>query len=409
VMPDVATYIKMDKGSNLIFQGILIFLILFTIFNTLSMSVLERQREFAMLMAVGTTPGRLRLQVLVETIFLGLIGCFFGLLLGGITVLYGHLYGINLSGIMGESVNISGFALSSRMYTKVSLDIFLGSTITVFAATLLLGLIPVRRATRISIVDTLRWENAPQVSFKREASKEEKMKEMVQTQNLTKDYGQDGVVTRALRGVTVTLAAGEFAAMAGPSGSGKSTLLNIIGGLDRPTSGTARVQGRELSGMSGSALSRLRRDNIGFIFQAYNLIPVLTALENAEYVLMLQGVPSRKREERVRAILKEVGLEGLENRFPRQLSGGQQQRVAIARAIASEPSLVLADEPTANVDSKTARSLLKLMRRLNEEKGITFLFSTHDQAVMKEAKRLILLQDGQIIHEDHREEENYSR
>jgi len=235
------------------------------------------------------------------------------------------------------------------------------------------------------------------------------MKEMVQTQNLTKDYGQDGVVTRALRGVTVTLAAGEFAAMAGPSGSGKSTLLNIIGGLDRPTSGTARVQGRELSGMSGSALSRLRRDNIGFIFQAYNLIPVLTALENAEYVLMLQGVPSRKREERVRAILKEVGLEGLENRFPRQLSGGQQQRVAIARAIASEPSLVLADEPTANVDSKTARSLLKLMRRLNEEKGITFLFSTHDQAVMKEAKRLILLQDGQIIHEDHREEENYSR
>jgi ABC-type lipoprotein release transport system permease subunit len=156
VMPDVATYIKMDKGSNLIFQGILIFLILFTIFNTLSMSVLERQREFAMLMAVGTTPGRLRLQVLVETIFLGLIGCFFGLLLGGITVLYGHLYGINLSGIMGESVNISGFALSSRMYTKVSLDIFLGSTITVFAATLLLGLVPVRRATRISIVDTLR-------------------------------------------------------------------------------------------------------------------------------------------------------------------------------------------------------------------------------------------------------------
>jgi len=235
------------------------------------------------------------------------------------------------------------------------------------------------------------------------------MKEMVQTQNLTKDYGQDGVVTRALRGVTVTLAAGEFAAMAGPSGSGKSTLLNIIGGLDRPTSGTARVQGRELSGMSGSALSRLRRDNIGFIFQAYNLIPVLTALENAEYVLMLQGVPSRKREERVRAILKEVGLEGLENRFPRQLSGGQQQRVAIARAIASEPSLVLADEPTANVDSKTARSLLKLMRRLNEEKGITFLFSTHDQAVMKEAKRLILLQDGQIIHEDHREAESYSR
>jgi putative ABC transport system ATP-binding protein len=234
--------------------------------------------------------------------------------------------------------------------------------------------------------------------------KEKSMNEIIETEGLTKDYGQDGVVTRALRGVNLTLTAGEFAAMAGPSGSGKSTLLNIIGGLDRPTTGTARVQGQDLAKMSGTDLSRMRRDCIGFIFQAYNLIPVLTALENAEYVLMLQGVPPREREERIRAILNEVGLEGMENRFPRELSGGQQQRVAIARAIASEPALVLADEPTANVDSKTARSLLELMRRLNEEKGITFLFSTHDQAVMKQARRLIILQDGQIIHEDHRGE-----
>jgi len=230
------------------------------------------------------------------------------------------------------------------------------------------------------------------------------MDDIIETRDLTKDYGQDGIVTRALRGVNLTLAAGEFTAMAGPSGSGKSTLLNIIGGLDRPTSGTARVQGRDLSEMSGTDLSRMRRDCIGFIFQAYNLIPVLTALENAEYVLMLQGVPAREREERVRALLKEVGLEGMEHRFPRELSGGQQQRVAIARAIASEPALVLADEPTANVDSKTAKGLLELMRHLNEEKGITFLFSTHDQAVMKQAKRLIILQDGHIIHEDHKGE-----
>jgi len=156
VMPDVATYIKMDKGSNLIFQAILIFLILFTIFNTLSMSVLERQREFAMLLAVGTTARRLRLQVFAETVFLGVIGCVAGLFFGGLAVVYGHVYGINLSAIMGESVNISGFALSSRMYTKLSFGIFFGSAVTVLAATLLLGLIPVRRATRISIVDTLR-------------------------------------------------------------------------------------------------------------------------------------------------------------------------------------------------------------------------------------------------------------
>ncbi len=156
VMPDVATYIKMDKGSNLIFQAILIFLILFTIFNTLSMSVLERQREFAMLLAVGTTARRLRLQVFAETVFLGVIGCVAGLFFGGLAVVYGHVYGINLSAIMGESVNISGFALSSRMYTKLSFGIFFGSAVTVLTATLLLGLIPVRRATRISIVDTLR-------------------------------------------------------------------------------------------------------------------------------------------------------------------------------------------------------------------------------------------------------------
>jgi putative ABC transport system permease protein len=156
VMPDVAAYIKMDKGSNLIFQGILIFLILFTIFNTLSMSVLERQREFAMLMAVGTTPGRLRLQVFTETVFLGMIGCGVGLLLGGLAVIYGHFHGIDLSAIMGESVNISGFSLSSKMHTKLSFGIFFGSAVTVLAATLLLGLIPVRRATRISIVDMLR-------------------------------------------------------------------------------------------------------------------------------------------------------------------------------------------------------------------------------------------------------------
>ena len=225
------------------------------------------------------------------------------------------------------------------------------------------------------------------------------MANIVSLQKVTKDYGEGDALTHALRGVDLMVEAGEFTAMAGPSGSGKSTLLNIIGGLDRPTAGRVEVDGREINTLSKTELSLLRRDRIGFIFQSYNLIPVLTALENAEYVLMLQGIPTAERRERVREVLKEVGLEGLENRYPRQLSGGQQQRVAIARAIVSEPALVLADEPTANVDSETGKALLDLMRRLNEEKGVTFFFSTHEEAVMKRARRLLQIRDGVIFND----------
>lgn len=222
------------------------------------------------------------------------------------------------------------------------------------------------------------------------------MEPIIQCKNLVKNFGEGEVMVQALRGVDLVIEPGDFMAMAGPSGSGKSTLLNLIGGLDRPSSGSIEVEGQSIQEFSMTELSRLRRDRIGFIFQSYNLIPVLTALENAEYVLMLQGVSIKERQEKVRSILKEVGLEGLEKRFPRELSGGQQQRVAIARAIVSDPALVLADEPTANVDSKTAGSLLDLMNRLNEEKGATFLFSTHDRAVMKRAKKLLFLKDGRI-------------
>jgi len=227
------------------------------------------------------------------------------------------------------------------------------------------------------------------------------MAEIVRANRITKDYGEGRIVTHALRGVDFVLSAGEFAAMAGPSGSGKTTLLNIIGGLDRPTSGAVYIEMSEITGLSGSRLSRLRRDRIGFVFQSYNLIPVLTAFENAEYVLLLQNVNRAERRERVMRVLKDVGLNGLEQRFPRELSGGQQQRVAIARAIAPEPALILADEPTANVDSETGGGLMDLMRRLNEQKGITFLFSTHDQAVMKCARRLITLRDGLVIEDRH--------
>lgn len=214
--------------------------------------------------------------------------------------------------------------------------------------------------------------------------------------NVKKIYKQGEISVHALRGISMELRAGAFTAIAGPSGSGKSTLLNIIGSLDRATSGSVKVDGHDLGSMSPTQLSRLRLERFGFIFQSYNLMPVLTAYENAEYVLTLQGVPKPDRSKRVMAVLKQVGLRGMEDRFPRQLSGGQQQRVAVARAIVSRPALVLADEPTANLDSKTAASLLDLMAELNLKLGITFLFSTHDQAVIQRARRLIILQDGKI-------------
>ena len=224
-------------------------------------------------------------------------------------------------------------------------------------------------------------------------------KPIVQLEGVTKDYGQGDVVVHAVRGVDLQIPAGSLVAIAGPSGSGKTTLLNLVSGLDKPTKGRIYVDGQEVTAMSRSQLSRLRSRRIGFVFQSYNLLPVLTAYENAEYVLLLQGVPAAERKKRVLAVLAQVGLAGLEKRYPRELSGGQQQRVAIARAGAAQPALVLADEPTANLDSKTAGALLDLMAELTEEQGVTFIFSTHDQRVMKRAKRLILLVDGKIAYD----------
>ena len=222
------------------------------------------------------------------------------------------------------------------------------------------------------------------------------MEPIVELEGVTREYQQGDVTVRALRGVDLQIERGEFVAIAGPSGSGKTTLLNVMSGLDQPTSGTVVVDGKTVNGMSRAEMSRLRLKHIGFVFQAYNLLPVLTAYENAEYVLMMQGVPAAERRTKVMRLLQSVGLKGLEGRFPRELSGGQQQRVAVARAMASEPALVLADEPTANLDSKTAAGLMDLMVDLNETKGMTFVFSTHDRSVMRRSRRLILLKDGAI-------------
>ena len=220
--------------------------------------------------------------------------------------------------------------------------------------------------------------------------------DVIVTEGVTKVYAADGIPVNALGGVDLTVRQGEFTALMGPSGSGKTTLLNIISGLDDPTEGNVRLAGKIISDMSGNELSDFRRDNIGFIFQAYNLIPVLTVEENVEYIMLLQGVPKGGRHDRVASILEAVGLKGLADRYPTQLSGGQQQRVAIARAMVSQPAIILADEPTANLDSKTGADLLAIMDRLNVETGMTFIFSTHDPMVKESARRLITLRDGQI-------------
>lgn len=221
-------------------------------------------------------------------------------------------------------------------------------------------------------------------------------KTVIKAEAITKEYSDNGVPVMALRGIDLTIERGEFTAIVGPSGSGKTTFLNIISGLDTTTEGSVWLDGKLLTEMSGRELSDYRRDKIGFIFQAYNLIPVLTVQENIEYIMLLQSVDQKERHRRVEQVLGRLGLSGMADRLPSRLSGGQQQRVAVARAIVSKPALVLADEPTANLDSKTALDLIDMMRQLNEESGTTFVFSTHDNMIMERARRLIVLKDGRI-------------
>jgi len=225
-------------------------------------------------------------------------------------------------------------------------------------------------------------------------------REIVSLTNVIKNYGHGEVITKAFQGIDLKINQEDFSVIMGPSGCGKSTMLNIIGGLDKTTSGEVKFDGKDFNSLTNKELSIIRRNQIGFVFQNYNLLPVLTAYENAEYVLMLQEMPVSQRKEKVMHFFKEMGLDGLENRFPRELSGGQQQRVAIARAVVSDPLLVLADEITANVDSETAQSLLLLMEKLNKINKTTFLISTHDPAVIKFAKKMIVLNDGRIDKEE---------
>ena len=225
---------------------------------------------------------------------------------------------------------------------------------------------------------------------------------IVSVRGLVRHYQQGDITVKALDGVDFDLEPGEFTTLMGPSGSGKTTLLNQIGGLDQPDAGTITIDGTEISKLSSSQLADVRLRKLGFVFQSYNLVPVLSAYENAEFVLLLQGMPPAERKKRVMETLHAVGLQGMEHRRPGELLGGQQQRVAVARAIAGRPALVLADEPTANLDSKTSESLIDLMRTLNAEHGITFLFSTHDPRIMDAAKRVIRMEDGKITNDERK-------
>jgi putative ABC transport system ATP-binding protein len=219
---------------------------------------------------------------------------------------------------------------------------------------------------------------------------------IVECNEVSKTYHQGRIEIHALKNINLTIAKGEFVAVAGPSGSGKTTLLNLVGGLDLVDAGSIVVDGHNIDQLSQSQLANLRLHKVGFVFQAYNLIPVLSAAENVEFVMLLQGIPAGDRRQRAEAILDDVGLAGKYDRRPAELSGGQQQRVAVARAIVSNPSIVLADEPTANLDSSTGNGLLEMMKQMNKEKNVTFIFSTHDKMVMDYARRLILIRDGSI-------------
>ena len=220
---------------------------------------------------------------------------------------------------------------------------------------------------------------------------------IIEVKNLTKTYHDTEIPVHAVNGIDLNIEEGEFTAIVGPSGCGKTTLMNMIGGLEKPTSGEVRVDGSVMSELSSHDLIDFRLKNIGFVFQAYNLIPVLTAKENVEFIMQLQSWDKKKMDERTVSLLKSVGLEDKIHNKPNQLSGGQQQRVAVARALASKPKFVLADEPTANLDSSATNQLLDIMERLNREERITFIFATHDQRVMDKARRVITLDDGKVI------------
>ncbi len=388
--PEMDSAVRIDDYGDYLFHVILFAIIALAILNAVMMSVLGRRREFGILQALGLTGGETGFVVLGR-----------GTLPDGRGRPAGHGSGLRVHvGLLPpraelRSVHGGHDRIGRRDQPRHR------SRLPRPADSVVRGDHRRDRDARFPL------SGIPRVEARRRRSHEirtmtQSHGSAVRTEDVWKIYPQEPSPVEAVRGLTLDIAPGDFVAMAGPSGSGKTTVLNLMGALTHPTRGRIWVGGEELTALNAKQLARLRLERIGFVFQAYNLLPVLTALENAEFTLLLRGVPAEERHRRVRALFEEIGLGALGDRRPGKLSGGQQQRVAVARAVVGEPALVLADEPTANLDSVSSDSLLDVMERLNQEHGTTFVFSTHDPRVMERARRLVRLVDGRIASDERR-------
>jgi putative ABC transport system ATP-binding protein len=372
----LGTMLRVMDGFVIVWVIIIFLALSFGLVNTLVMAVFERVREIGLMLALGMKPSSILGQIVIESMMLLVIGLAIGNLLAWASIKPLES-GIDVS-VVAEGMAMMGAA--SVLYPQLRFeDVILANTVVLFRE-------PVAGVASVPLP-------AHRSNYKGE------LMTAVRCVDLCKTYRQGDQDIKALDHLSMEVEDGGFVCLSSPSGGGKTTLLNAIGGLDKPDSGEVYIAGDRIDNLSKGALAELRLHRIGFVFQAFNLIPVLSARENVEFVMQVQGVPASERRGKSLEILEEVGLEGLEDRLPSEMSGGQQQRVAVARAIVSNPALVLADEPTANLDSKTADGLIDLFKHLNEHHGTTFIIATHDQRVMAYAKRLVRMLDGRIVEE----------
>ncbi len=358
--------------SNQVMLVVFVLAMTLGIINIMLMSVFERTREFGVLMAVGMQQHKIRILITLETMFLGLTGCALGLFGSAAMIKLLSVTGLSLGGLAD---GLGAYGVDTLLYPRVSFYEYQMIIVAILWPVCLRLCIP---HDKFSSIDRLMPWGEDLMTIKLE--------------RLTKTYNPDSdFPVHAVQHVDLEIKQGEFVAIMGPSGSGKTTLLNMLGGIDAPTSGSVEIDGCLISEMSEKELIAYRRDNIGFIFQDYSLLPVLTALENVEFVMQLQGKTERECRERAMSLLEQVGLAQQMHKRPSKMSGGQQQRVAVARALAPKPRFVMADEPTANLDAKSTSELLDIMELLSEQEGTTFIFSTHDPRVIKRAHRIIVL------------------
>ena len=400
VLPAMGGDEAADRAFSSFFIVVVAAVVILGVTSAQLTAMLERRREFAVLMALGLGERKLVGLVLFEAVFMGALGALLGLLLALPLVWHTATAGIDFSAAMGDEMTVMGVFFDPIIYADMGLWMLPYAFGLGLCATLLAALYPAWSATRLDPA-AARGMRDPQM--RRSGMRDMDVIVLVAAQGVKKVFRTGDIAVEALRGIDLEIGSGEFMAIVGPSGSGKTTLLNLIGALDVPTDGRIVLFDRDLGPLSRSERAELRLRSLGFVFQAYNLVPVLTARENVEFVLELQGMDPKKRRARAEETLAELGLGELADRRPSQMSGGQQQRVAVARAVASRPGLVLADEPTANLDSDNAQALLQMMRRLRDEMGMTFVFSTHDPLVISYASRVVTLRDGEVLSDERKD------